>query len=199
MVDHKAAEQHSFREKSAVAAAQKAPAPPWHFPVVVDQIAESGQHIDLLADAAVRAEVAKVAGLRDLPRLEAHFDVERCGAGLRVAGRVFATVGQNCVVTLEPLTNEVSETVDLIFAPQSAGKRRENEAETQPQEVKRGDPEPLIGGVVDLGALAIEFLILGLDPYPRKSGAVFEPVVEREPDAGPFAPLAKLTAGRDER
>ena len=34
-------------------------------------------------------------------------------------------------------------------------------------------PERLIGDVVDLGALATEFLILGLDPYPRKAGATF--------------------------
>ena len=59
--------------------------------------------------------------------------------------------------------------------------------------MKWNDPEPLIGGVVDLGALATEFLILGLDPYPRKPGAVFEPPQDREPQGGPFAALAKLT------
>ena len=49
-----------------------------------------------------------------------------------------------------------------------------------------------IGGVVDLGALATEFLILGLDPYPRKPGAVFEPPQDVKPDPGPFAALAGL-------
>ena len=51
---------------------------------------------------------------------------------------------------------------------------------------------PLVGGVVDLGALATEFLILGLDPYPRKPGAVFEAPQEVKPDPGPFAALAGL-------
>ena len=37
-------------------------------------------------------------------------------------------------------------------------------------------PEPIVNGAIDLGALAAEFLMLGLDPYPRKPGAVFEPV-----------------------
>ena len=61
-----------------------------------------------------------MVGLRDLPRLEANFDVTRHGAdGLRVCGRVSATVGQNCVVTLEPLANEVEEDIDLLFAPPS--------------------------------------------------------------------------------
>ena len=80
-------------------------------------------------------------------------------------------------------------------APRRAGESKEDE--TEPRDVKWNDPEPLIGGVVDLGALAIEFLILGLDPYPRKPGAVFEPPQDHKPEAGPFAALAKLAKGQD--
>ncbi len=172
---------------------EKSPAAPWQVPVAVDDIAETGQHFDLVADAGVRSAVARVAGLRDLPRLEASFDVTRGGAGgLHVAGRVSATIGQNCVVTLEPLANEVEEAIDLLFVPRRTPVRQDDEAEREPRDVKWNDPEPLIGGVVDLGALATEFLILGLDPYPRKPGAVFEPPQVREPHGGPFAALAKL-------
>ncbi len=104
--------------------AEKSPAAPWQVAVAVDDIAETGQHFDLIADAAVRAAVAQIAGLRDLSRLEARFDVSRRGAeGLHVAGVVSATVGQNCVVTLEPLTNEVEEAVDLVFVPQQLQRR----------------------------------------------------------------------------
>jgi hypothetical protein len=51
--------------------------------------------------------------------------------------------------------------------------------------------------VVDLGAVATEFLMVGIDPYPRKPGVVFEP--PQTPDAGshPFAALAALRSGRD--
>jgi cytochrome b pre-mRNA-processing protein 3 len=83
-------------------------AAPWRVPVTVEEVAESGQHFDLIADAPIRAAVAKVVGLRDLPRFEASFDVTRRGSGgLHVTGSISATVGQNCVVTLEPLANEV--------------------------------------------------------------------------------------------
>ena len=99
---------------------KQAPAP-WQVAVAIKDVAETGQHFDLVADNDVRAAVARVVGLRDLPRLEAIFDVTRQGAdGLRVSGRVLATVGQNCVVTLEPLANEVEEDVDLLFAPPPA-------------------------------------------------------------------------------
>ena len=119
-------------------------------------------------------------------------------AGSHVTGQVSATVGQNCVVTLEPLTSEVEEDSRSVFVPQ-VGRRAasgRDEAKAEPRDVKWDDPEPLIGGVVDLGALATEFLMLGLDPYPRKPGAVFEPPQDRQPDEGPFAALAKLTKGR---
>jgi len=169
---------------------------PWQVPVAVEDVAETGAHFDLVADAQVRAAVARLAGLRDLPRLEANFDVTRRGAGLHVAGRVSATVGQLCVVTLDPLVNEVEEAIDLLFVVQPTAEREDGEVGTRGE---RADAtEPLIGGLVDLGALAIEFLILGLDPYPRKPGAVFQPPPEAKPDQTPFAALASLRKGPDD-
>jgi len=171
--------------------------PPWHVPLAVEHVPETGQHLDLLANDEARAAIVRMAGLRDLPRLEASFDVTRRGSGLRVQGRVSATVGQTCVVTLEPLANEIEETIDLVFAPHSAVKHDGNGAGSEERDVAESwnEPEPLIGGTVDLGALATEFLILGLDPYPRKPGAVFQPPGEGSSDAGPFAALAKLKKG----
>jgi len=100
-----------------------------------------------------------------------------------------------CVVTLEPLANEVEESVDLLFVPLPGAVGADGETATRGERVD--DTEPLISGLVDLGALAIEFLILGLDPYPRKPGAVFQPPPEAKPDPGPFAALASLKKGPD--
>ena len=63
----------------------------------------------------------------------------------------------------------------------------------------RDDTEPLIDGKIDLGAIATEFLIVGLDPYPRKPGAVFQPPVDATPDEGPFAALGALKKDQDAR
>ena len=51
------------------------------------------------------------------------------------------------------------------------------------------EPDPIVDGKIDLGALAAEFFALGLDPYPRKPGVAFEPPAEPEPEATPFAVL----------
>ena len=60
------------------------------------------------------------------------------------------------------------------------------------EEVSLDGPEPLAGGAVDLGAIATEFLILAIDPYPRKPGAVFEPPDVGDDSDQPFAALAAL-------
>jgi hypothetical protein len=57
-------------------------------------------------------------------------------------------------------------------------------------------PEPIENGVIDLGRLATDVLFLAIDPYPRKPGAVFKPVVTAaDPEDHPFAALKALQSG----
>ena len=185
-------------QKSASPPNPAADPAPWHVPVALEDVPETGEHFELEPDADVRAAIAKVAGLRDLSRLKASFDVTPRGTGgLHVVGAVSATVGQTCVVTLEPVENEIEETIDLTFVPQQATETPNSDEAEKPKsrDVKWDDAEPLIGGAIDLAALAVEFLILGLDPYPRKPGAAFQPPHDDKPDPGPFADLAKLKGG----
>jgi Large ribosomal RNA subunit accumulation protein YceD len=167
---------------------------PWSMPVSIHEIPETGRHVELAADEAVRAAVAGAAGLEALPRLEATFDVTRRGAnGLRVTGRVSATVGQICVVTLDPIENEIEEMVDLDFVPAAGPDIESSSGQGHSVEVTVEEaPELLFGDTVDLGALATEFLMLGIDPYPRKPGAVFVAETPEDEMDHPFAALAGL-------
>ena len=165
----------------------------WTVPIRAEDVPETGQRFALVADEAIRHALAKLAGLRSLPRLEANFDVARHGSGLRVVGQVSATVEQTCVVTLEPMTNEVEEAIDLVYAPPAGTAATEAEvAEHAPDE----GPEPLVEGLVDLGGLATEFLLLGIDPYPRRPDAVFAAPQTKETPGGAFAALAALKKDR---
>ena len=161
----------------------------WSVPVAVDNIPETGLHIEAEAPAEVRAQLVKLANLRDLPHLSAVFDLTRRG-GVHVAGQVKARVGQTCVVTLDPLENDLDEPINVLFAP-----RLEVAAKDDGADRTAGDeepPEPLIEGKVDLGAVATEFLLLGIDPYPRKAGAEFAAVKTADDSARPFAALEAL-------
>jgi uncharacterized metal-binding protein YceD (DUF177 family) len=164
---------------------------PWSVPVAVNDIPESGLRIEIDAPAAVRGQVlALVEGLstvHDLASLSGVFDLGRSGSKVHVRGRVRAKVGQTCVVTLEPIENGVDEEVDLTFAP--GADETEGEVELRPDQ---DPPEPLTGDTIDLGQLATEFLVLGIDPYPRKSGVEFAPVKVGEDAPKPFAALAGL-------
>ncbi len=167
---------------------------PWSVPVRLEDVPEQGRSFDMEADAAMRAAIGKIAGVREIDHLAAHFDLRReAGDRLHVMGRVSATVDQTCVVTLEPLTNEVEETIDLVFAPpQDVTLGEEDEDDPTRTYLEPDPPETLVNGAVDLGAIATEFLILGIDPYPRKPGAVFTAPQAQEDTVHPFAALAAL-------
>ena len=162
----------------------------WSFPVAVAEIPEAGGHHAISADAAARAAVAAAAGLRDLPKLNAVFDLTRLGDSVKVRGAVNATVGQTCVVTLEPIESQVHEQIDLLFSPPPDPVR---DPEAARKREKGEPPEALDNGYLDLGAIATEFLLLGVDPYPRKPGVEFDqPKGQGDAAAHPFAALSAL-------
>jgi uncharacterized metal-binding protein YceD (DUF177 family) len=174
------------------------PADPWRVPVGVAQIPDTGLHRAFEASEATRAALADIAGLREIMSASASFDLKlKSGGRVHVTGEVRAQVGQICVVTLDPIENEIDEAIDLMFAPPeqipSLSFLTEEAAATD-EEVP-DPPEPIVNGVIDLGRLATDVLLLAIDPYPRRRDAVFEPPVETiDPADHPFAALKALQA-----
>jgi uncharacterized metal-binding protein YceD (DUF177 family) len=137
-----------------------------------------------------RAALAKDFKLPAIHALEGRFRLTGTPRRVHVAGGVRARVEQTCVVTLEPVVNQVSESVDLMFSEDVPASEGQGDEAVQLGE--REPPEPIVNGRIDLGAVTAEFLALGLDPYPRKPGVAYEPAPERDPAASPFAALAKM-------
>ena len=171
---------------------------PWRAPVIVAQIPDTGVHREIEAGPRERAAMAALAGLREVLAARASFDVTpKSGGRFHVAGRVRARVGQTCVVTLDPIESDIDEEIDLMFAPEAEARPladliEEGRDERDDVEVPE-PPEAIVGGIIDLGRLATDALFLGIDPYPRKAGAVFEAQVEAvDPEDHPFAALKAL-------
>lgn len=161
----------------------------WSHAVRADDVPEHGLRFELAPDAAMRAALAKLAGIEAVQNLTAAFDVSRHGRnGLRVTGQVTATVDQICVVTLEPMQSAVAERFDILFLPPKAADSAVEAADDPDAE----DVEPLVEGTADLGAIGTEFLLLGIDPYPRKPEAVFAAPEVAAGGEHPFAALAAL-------
>jgi Large ribosomal RNA subunit accumulation protein YceD len=171
-------------------------ADPWSVPVTVAHIPDTGLHRDIEAGPAAREAMAEVAGLREILSASASLDVTpESGGRFHVAGRVRARIGQTCVVTLDPIENDIDEPIDLIFAPpEQIPQLADLVDEAAESDVEIPDPpEPIKNGVIDLGRLATDALFLAIDPYPRRPDAVFEPpVVAADPEDHPFAALKAL-------
>lgn len=168
--------------------------------VEADRIAATQSHFKFDADAAERAALADRFGLVSLDRFHASFSVRRLRKDLiRVNGHIAASLVQACVVTLEPIPVEIAENVELDFSESEADPAEEMDLDAEAAD----GPEPLFGGMIDLGEVAAEQLGLAIDPYPRKPGAEIptewkaDPAAEPEPAAkvNPFAELGKLTKG----
>jgi hypothetical protein len=158
---------------------------PWSVVIALDDIPETGLHTEIEAPGPARADLARLAGLRELPRLSAVFDLMPRGSGVHIAGQVSAHLGQTCVVTLEPIERDLTEAIDVVYAPAAQPPAKDLKLDEEP-------PETLANGKIDLGAIATEFLLLGIDPYPRKAGAEFAPVDVGDAGAHPFAALEAL-------
>lgn len=170
---------------------------PFARPVRVESIPREGLEQTIEAGEAERAALAKLDGLPAVGRLAAQFSLRRVGRGMIwVRGAVHAEVTQTCVVSLEPFDVTLNEPVDVRFAaPGGEGARRgappAATAEALAFAMDDEDaPDPIVDGQIDLGALAVEFMLLGLDPYPRKPGVEFAPPSEQDAQDTPFARLA---------
>ncbi|MFC3225812.1 YceD family protein [Marinibaculum pumilum] len=143
----------------------------------LDDLPEDGLAVDLRADEAECAAVARrlglrrVAGLRLGGRLQRDYAID----GFRLAGELTAAVTQTCVVSLEPVEAEIRVPVQRAFVIAPPGEAVAEDGEIDPG--AEDPPDAVPEGVAELGELATEELALALDPYPRKPGATW-------PDAG---------------
>jgi hypothetical protein len=174
---------------------------PWSIPVAVAQIPDTGLHRDIDTTPHERSALADLGGLREVLSASASLDLTPMREGrVHVGGRVKARIGQTCVVTLDPIENEIDEAIDLIFAPPEqipALADLVDDAAESDTEIP-DPPEPIVNGTIDLGRLATDALFLGVDPYPRKPDAVFEPPpIPDDPEDHPFAALKALKSDPD--
>jgi uncharacterized metal-binding protein YceD (DUF177 family) len=169
---------------------------PWRITVALEAVPDTGLSREIEASPAEREAMRQFAGLRDLPAARVQFELTHAGRGrARAVGRVTATVGQICVVTLEPIENRIDEPIDALFVPQdeieAITRAMDKEAERTGE--MADPPEPIVDGVLDVGKLAADVLFLAIDPYPRKPDARFEPPpVAVDEDEHPFAALKAL-------
>ncbi|SFZ81355.1 Uncharacterized metal-binding protein YceD, DUF177 family [Devosia enhydra] len=162
----------------------------------IDSMPPDGRALELSVSADERAAIAESLSITALDALAVTLKATRFRGGLRITGKLFARLEQPCVVTLEPVHQTVEEPVDRIFLPVPQ-KRRDPEAEVFVDVEGEDAPDYFEGHEVDLSALIIETLSLGIDPYPRAQGADTAVVLPRTDDVE-TSPFARLKALKDQ-
>ncbi|MDR3495121.1 MAG: DUF177 domain-containing protein [Ancalomicrobiaceae bacterium] len=165
--------------------------------VILAEVPNDGRHVTIAAKQDELAALAEFADVEAVTRFAAELHIRPWSKhGFIVTGTVSADVVQTCVVTLEPVPNVVNEAIELKLVPSSEAERYAPKPDSTGEVEVNADavdlPDFFDGPSIDVGAVAVEFFVLGLDPYPRKDGAVFDP--PDDPDAASLSPFAKLLA-----
>ena len=164
--------------------------------LAVETVPDTGLDINVSASEAECDVLTEACGLVAVHDFEADFQVRKLDqTRFKITGNLRACVTQTCVVSLEPFETLVRADLDVDFAPLSqlaSSKMTLGGASAAAFLGGEDPPDPIIDGKIDLGALALEFLILNLDIHPRKPGVSFEGTdVSGEPadKNSPFAVL----------
>lgn len=132
-------------------------------------------------DAPARAALAAELGIPAVRKLR--FEGRLTPQGRQdwtLEATLGATVVQDCVVTLEPVTTRIDEPVVRRFVADLP--------DPGPGEVEMPEDDTLepLPQALDLGEVLLEALALALPPYPRAPGVELGETVATEPGAEPL-------------
>ena len=165
---------------------------PFSHTIPAASVPRTGQTNVLKASPAQRDAIAAFLDIPSVESLDATVTITPArGGSFHVTGEVRASVHQLCGVSLEPFPTAIHEKIDALFAPED---RLESIVKKEIERTLEDEdpPEPLTNGMIDIGALAVEALALGLDPYPRKPGIETPVMGDNDVSESPFAALAAL-------
>jgi len=165
---------------------------------ISDLPADRPHVVTLQPDVATRAQIA--ASL-DIPLLrKLRFDATLAPLGQsdwQLTAKLGATVVQDCVVTLDPVTTRIDEVVSRTYLASLPELPDDEEVEMPDDETVEALPATL-----DLGAVLLEALTLAVPAYPHSEGVAPVNQAFAEPGVTPLddeatKPFAGLAALRD--
>ena len=161
----------------------------------LDSMPVDGRHVEVSPDADDRAQIAVQLGVTSVDSLHVNLHAVKFRGGMRVTGRLTATVSQPSVVTLDPVTQHIAEPIDRIFLP-GGEKPYAGPAGAEIFVDLEGDdvPDHFEGNEADLTDLIVETLALAVDLYPRAAGESLDDLGLKPDvvDDNPFAALKAL-------
>lgn len=158
----------------------------------------SPKRFDIAPDAEARKAMAAALGIRGVRKLRLSGEATPEGrADWRLEATLGATVVQDCVVTLEPVSTRIDTDLTRRYLAQMP------EPSGEEMEMPEDDTVEPLRGEVDLMHLLGEALALALPDYPRAEGVELGQAIFAAPGVAPMTdedarPLAGLAALRDQ-
>ncbi|MBN9292084.1 MAG: DUF177 domain-containing protein [Hyphomicrobium denitrificans] len=148
------------------------------------------------ASESERAAIAEALKLLKLDRLTTRYRIKLQGDGsYRLAGKVIAAVEQACVVTLNPVADDIDAAFDVEFRHEVDDPDDDEEASV----LAGPDVDILERGVIPVGRIVFETVSASLDPYPRREGAEFDWQDPHQADPKETSPFAALSQLKDKK
>lgn len=163
--------------------------------VRIDKIPAAGRVVDIATDEEQREQLAGRFRVDSVPAFAAKVIAKRFRGGIRAEGEVWGEVVQPCVVTGEPVRQEIRESVDRVYLP-ARDEAHEHGAGAEVFVNLEDDdfPDYFDGDEIDLADLTMEIFALSIDLYPRAPGAALpeEGAGDDPVELSPFAALKAL-------
>lgn len=136
-------------------------------PLELADVPSGGRPVSITANDQECAAIARRLGILGVDRLALTGHASRGpNQSVILEALLEAHARQACVVTLEPVEETISE--QLYIRLVEAGRAQESDPTVENEDE---DVEEAESGIVNLGELAVQYLSLALDTYPRAEGA----------------------------
>ena len=150
----------------------------------------------LEADVGECAALSERIGIEAIDSLTAEVTMEPAGGAIAVAGRVEASVVQQCAISNEPFRTPITEPLFLRFVQGITPHKPDEELEIDADACDEIEYE---GTQFDLGEQIAQTLSLAIDPYatgPNADRVRKEAGLNDEARSGAFAALAALRSAQ---
>ena len=162
---------------------------------VADLSASKDTHFKVETNESQRSDIADSLNISAIRKLNFTGKITQSGKeDWKLEAKLGATIVQDCVVTLDPVTTRIDEDILRVYI------KNIDEPLIGEIEMPEDDSIDVLPAEIDLFDVMIEALSLSLPPFPRKEGAQLGDAVFSEPGttpmtdeaSRPFASLASL-------
>ncbi len=183
----------------------------WSHLIDSDDIGSKVVRLEISPPKDVFEALCKRLNIHSISEMKASLTLQRNHVSkvIHIQGTISAELYQKCVITTEPVRENIKDTFEAWFAdPNSAVSfakaKRERMSRKEQNDLpiieEHEDPEAIIDGKIDLGELVVQHISLALEPYPKLEGASYDnqgDPLEDAPEGTYDNPFAALKDWKD--